>query len=476
MRCLAGIFCALCISTHVCAGSKPETKTQTPVSTEWILCITAFDVSALPTADQGIGYLAARNLVQPLNRIPHRIRPSQEFAFYQSAARSSARSAASQAIVQKRQARDQLIFEGKPEWQYRRDLKEMESALTDLEQALKKVDRDPIRVEARPAFHLAPGNLEGTFPDPPRSGDEANFCTTHKADALLTGTIRPLQGRFVLTVRLWILGIGAFVYEDRIVFSAEDVAEASHELSIPLIAELSGESPAGLIVRSTPADATIAVNGVLTESGLEQDLPAGPVAVEVSAPGYETQNVTLDLFPDQLSALSLDLRPQDTFNFTFQTAAPAQVYDGSRYSGETPLSLTLPQGQYEYLYFERLDGRQTAVVFDGTNPPATDSMVLPLRIPSASPKDDLELRRRKFYNSFGRFWFALPVAFFINGLSSAQATAGNLFPGSVAKNPALTYTSIGAWILFGLSAADMLYQTFRYINSSGQGAAALVGK
>jgi hypothetical protein len=470
------LFCAVVLPVY------PRGKTETPeerqpLNPEWVFCITAFDVSALPPSQRIVGDILVRNLVTSLETVDHRIRISQEFAYYEDVAWSRARSEAAKKLAAKRNERDMLLYRGHARWKYRREVKTLDEAIITLEEELKEAEALEPLITEWPAFRFTDGNMSGTFPAPPAAGGEYRFCAAQRADAFLAGAVSEFRGRIFVSLRMYVLYTRDYVYEDSIVFSSEDINGAVEELAGRLVAAVSGTLPAAVMVKAQPDDAVILLNESFVGRGETGFLehPPGPAEVEVFAGEHETVSLPLDLSSGELAELYINLAPLSTAAFEVRVPAfpGTSVYRGALYIGEAPLVLNVPRNQYEYLHVEAPGGETAAIVFRAAGNGADLKPVMP-----HDPEEKRTNRaRRRFYGAYGRLWVAVPVAFILSGMSTAYADAYMLNPSKTSEQyeraQRYQYVSLGTIIAAGLIGAEAIYRIFRYVHTSGEDAVSI---
>jgi hypothetical protein len=241
----------------------------------------------------------------------------------------------------------------------------------EAEKTLAQVEGRRARVEIEGRVVLSEKNKDGVLPPKPTPAAIPVFCKENKLDALLTGSVAPFYGRLRLSIQLYSRFLRRVIHEDEVVFSSEDREAALVELEGRLKTAVGGLSPAALAVSSEPLDADIVVDGSLVghgEVGPIEKYPA-PTKIEVSAPLYETAEVTTDLASDELKRVSVRLRPLELVDLTVETdataiepvgqaeAADVAVRMGSMYVGSAPLTLAVNSGRMVYIAVETKDGR-----------------------------------------------------------------------------------------------------------------------
>jgi hypothetical protein len=434
------------------------------------MCITEFDVSALPPARALIGQMVMRHIVEDLRTAESRLWTSEEAAYYNKVAMLKAERDAANKIAAKQADRDKLIFSGTTNRKYKQDVKKIDSDLTVL-----RVDFEKSRVEIPPlamlpAIKLTEGNLSGNFPAPPGKKGEYYFCTGQKSDAFLSGKVNEYFGRLYVEISLWSVYARQITYTDSIIFSPDDVREGTSELSNRLFDYISGFLPSRIKVKADPSNATIIVKNIVSSGGETEimNFTPGTVSVTAFAPDYTAFEGDVDLREGELADVEVELLPipVDEFDVSLNpdsdaVTGSASLYDGALYAGQLPMKLSGPSGQQRGLSVETSDGKVAQTVFHVSNTP----IVFDPKAPPAA--DRTEIARRKFYSAYGRFWIALPLAILGMGLSNTMTSVYNAYPEG---NPELgrqqelvSGISLGLNILMGVCLADTFFRIGRYV-------------
>jgi hypothetical protein len=474
---------------HGWGKADGETKKE-PRNPEWVLAVTAFDVSALPPSRQVMGNIIMRNLVDTLNTIAYRIRVSPEYLYYEEYAWSKDRAAAAKNLTAKRKERDALIFQGEPEWRYQKNLKTKDTEIQKLEETLRTVEKEAPPITAQPVFKCTPDNTAGVFPPPPKAGGEYQFCVTQKADAFLAGDILEFHGRLYVNLKLYTLYTQSFPYEDSIIFSIENIQQGVDELADRLVAVVSGAKPAAILIHGNPEDAVLMIDGAFAGQGEvgPREHPPGTVQIEGFANHYQAFSTPLELQAGELAELYINLQPLSREALTIQVPeqSSAQVYQGALYLGQAPLQVEVPLNQLTFIHVETPEGKTGSRIIQGGAPsPAVfvetpRDLFLETAVPTTAAEQRVTKARRQYYGAWGRFWIALPIAFVLQGINSAQVRAVNNTPPSEGPHPLYKsaldgyYISIGAWIVFGLVTAEVLFRAGVYLYTSWKDADPLV--
>jgi hypothetical protein len=451
-------------------GKAESDVVLAPINTEWVFCVTAFDVSALPPSRRVMGDVLAANLVASLNAVDYRIRVLPEYMYYEATAWSKARLEAGKKLLTKRDQRDLLFFQGNPDWKYRRSLAAIDKEIAVLEAEYKKTEALIPIIGARPDFRLTDENQRGIYPQAPEAGREQPFCVAQKADAFLTARVSEFHGRLYITLKIYALYARSYIYEDSDIFSPEDLNIVAAEISARLTAAIAGTVPAAIAVRADPENAMVMINGSFAGRGRTEILERspGPVEVSVTAEQYTPRTFSLDLNAGELAELSMSLTPLalSAFNIEIPPEYTGFVYRGALFAGGTPFTMELPLNQYEYIRVETDKEEIGQAVIFGGDVLGNESNTIFIKPRKPKGENDVETARRRFYGAFGRFWFALPVAWIINGLSNSMAkTYNNYIPDPDLRDKADIFSKIntGTMITAGVFLAETLVRSGWYL-------------
>jgi hypothetical protein len=137
--------------------------------------------------------------------------------------------------------------------------------------------------------------------------------------------------------------------------------------------------------------------------------------------------------------------------------------------GETPLTLELPKSESAYISVETPEGEVGSMIIQNSNLVSGSAQFFSLNdnvkadfftaFPVSEEEKMLENNRKKFYSSYGIFWFVLPAA---------------LLAGGIAGTHEAIYQNAGTWSMLrmGANAAWVaalgvtFYQIFQYIRAS----------
>jgi hypothetical protein len=461
----------------VFAKGKTEVEEQIPINNEWLLCVTQFDYSMLQPSQRVAGNVITRSLVNTFNEVSFRLRISHEYAYYEGYAWWLSVNAAAKALSQKQDERSLLLYRGDPEWRYRINLKRIDADIEKLKEELAKKEAERPLVNNEPLFNLIQANLNGNFPDPPRPGGERRFCQNQKADAFLTGSIREFHGRFYITLKLYVLYANAYVYEDDIIFSMDDLGGAIDEITGRLTAVLAGNKPAVIAVNAEPPEAQVLINRNYAGRGVVEarEHPPGRVTVAVTAEGYTPELAETDLAGGEITEIDVSLTP--VLYSDVQIRAPGglgvSLYQGALYVGEAPYNLRMPIDTLGYVTAESRNGQTGNIVFPApAMPGGSYNFTIKLKQPPPAGQKKVNKARGQYYWSWGATWIAAILAWGANGMYASYSDVVSQSSSQRFYDEGKTwyYVYTGSMILLGATAAYNIYQLVRYLYTSTEGA------
>ncbi|MDR1899982.1 MAG: PEGA domain-containing protein [Treponema sp.] len=481
-RFLFALIC-LCLLPRTAFGRGGEEEEKTYHHGEWILCVTGFDVSAMPPARRIAGEVMVRGLVESLNAVDRRIRVSREYAWYEEYVWTQSRQTAAKALEAKRGERDALLYKGDPSWRYRRAIKTVDGEIRELEKKLRETERNAPLIASEPVLQTTDGNRGGTFPPPPAAGEEYAFCRKEKADAFLAGSVSEFHNRLYVKLRLYTVYTGSYVYEDDILFSQEDMNDASAEMSGRLAAAVSGTGAALVAVNADPENAMVLINGAYAGRGRvppREHIP-GTVTVSISAEEHETMTAEVELKAGETTEIAASLRPLgfSAVRVFVPGQVQAQVYQGALYAGDAPFTLRLPVNQYGYVTVEIPDGRFAQAVFLNEEK-SWETSYLSLKPGPRRNRDErrVDKARRAYYWVWGGVWVLGASAWIINGISNAEIAgfnaSQNQTTGMLDRAQLMYYLNIGGIAVVSAAVIAELAMMSRYVYTAGSDAPPVV--
>ena len=458
-------------SGSVFASARQEsTAAATPIDNDFVLSITAPNVSSLSVERQVVGDSVVRSFVNLLGNVEYRVRTDEEINYYRDRAWNMSRSEVQNNLVSRRNERDLIIFRGDAAWRTQNNLRDMDQKIEVLEAELQRINAFPPVVNPEPAFSLCASNRSGVFPLPPVEGREEAFLVSQNANAFLELDFSEYHDRILLEIKLYAAYSSSYIYEDYVLFALEYISSAVDEIGWRLAEVISGTRASMLLVRTEPEDSIILVNNRFIGLGSGQYFSFSPVSVEVeiSANNFVPARIPLDMNAGELTDLSLQLTPYSysEYNIDVPDHPGSRVYWGNYFVGEAPLTLALPRYPYVYLNVESPSGEVGSVVirnnelvsgrveFSGTSTGGD----INFRTWPLPEENRVERARRDFYIAYGAFWIVLPSALITRGIANSHIMIGDY------SYEALRTGADVAWLS---SLGYTLFQMFRYLIISG---------
>jgi len=453
-------------------GKKDEAEIKTQ-NNEWILCITNFNISALPPEKSHVSTVISRKIVERLNSISYRTRISPEYAYYEEYSWSRARSTAAKAVSAKMDERSAALYRGDPEWKYRQNVKKIDDDLVKLRAALEEIENNAPPINREPKFKLTSGNLSYSFPAAPAEGAETRFCVSNNADAFLSGSVIDFYGRFLLSVKLYTVYTRSFIWEDSVIFSQEDIDSAMNELIQRLVIVLSGNEPAVIEIAAQPEDALVLINRSFAGRGSTDKIELAPATIIVTATAPEHESVSFEtvLSADEITRIDINLNPVNYTDVIIAGEEGGMVYQGALFVGTAPLTLRLPVNHLEYIEMKMRSSNEGAIVFQTPySSEAVPSYSITTKQPLPPKRVDRD--RRIYYWAWGATWLTGITAWIAhhsytdayaiyNSSSVSQEFVNNL--------STLDYVRTGALIGLGIAGSYSLYRFIRYLISADSG-------
>ena len=477
------LLCGLLPLAPLAASGRADADSVDTVRDTWVLSLTQFDLSMLSPGRRIVGEVITRSLLEKLETVNYRLRLSPELAFYEGYEWRRSVQATAQALARRQNDRSLLLFRGDPNWRYRRELRRVDEDIERLQEELARRESEIPIVNAEPVFALSQANLNNNFPPPPRPGTERRFTREQNADAFLAGEIREFHSRFFVRLRLYVLYVDAFVYEDDIIFSMDDIDWAVEEIAIRLNSVLSGNPPAQVAVRAYPPDAQILINRGYAGTGTvdARERPPGRVTVAVAADGYVPETIELDLVAGELAEVDVTLGaiPMAEVTIDVPGAPPGvAVYHGALFVGETPLTLRLPVDSLAYITLENMAGETArGVVAAPYMPGDMFGFTFRLSIPPPSGERRGNNARSRFYWAWAGLWATGITAWLTSGISNGRIAAlaqPNITDDFFASAQRAHTINNGALILLVPAVGYWIFELSRYLNASNQNAVRIV--
>lgn len=442
-------------------------KTPEKINPTWTLCVTKFDVSALPPARAATGDVIARQLTSHFDGLKFKMRPVNEYDYYWQAAWLRNQTDSAKKIAAKQAERDKVIYSGEAGWKIRMMQRRLDGEIKTLRSDFDNAALVSPNISWEPSFTVTEENRTGNFPTAPAAGAEFDLCSRQKTDGLLLAKVSEYHGRILVELRMWSLWARKITYEDRELFSIEDIDIALDEFSTRLINSIGGMEPATILVRAEPPGAVIIIDEHHAGRGKSDvtERTPGPVDITVYAEDHVTATEKIDLAEGEQVEADFKLKPlpQGQVNIDVSGEESATLYSGALFIGEVPKSLRGQIDRYKHISIETPSGKVAQSLFRIENPPS--HITLKPKIPPLEGRT--EKARKGFYGAVGRLWVVGSMAFLSAGYSNLTVDAFNMSNNKTQKHfdeQALMYNiSMGFMIATGVAALEVVVRLIIYI-------------
>lgn len=281
-------------------------------------------------------------------------------------------------------------------------------------------------------------------------------ATAAKADILVWGELRGVEGTVVAHVEIWDAGAAASVFSDSWPLDPGDPSGSGAALADRFMPWLLGYSPGGLQAEHDDPAARIRLvspEGTDMGAGIGSATwkwlrPGAGWQVIAHADGAYSERRTLEIREGRTETVTLHGAQRDPDRILLKTDPPgASVLDGVAFLGFTPLEVDLARtGGILVLRMKGWDDKlipAASLVPEDGNREVTVAMVPSL----LDRKTELEYRRGAFYDALGIFSLSVGAFLLSSGaLAETPATAGSLH--DVYLQCTLGSAALGA-LLFG---------------------------
>ena len=359
------------------------------------------------------------------------------------------------AVDADRRARDELFFTSEADKAavYEERIAETLDALN----ALRETDPEGIAIRPSKPLRIVSG-ADGQLVIDKGLLSPSRLAKQQDLDALLWGRFEEVQGFLYFEVTLFnaVLGEPEFTYSDAA--APVELYELSDELIAELATVLWGRDWSSLAVQTVPPGASVWIDEEFqgrTPLRIPYLLPGGR-QMRVQAPGYQSVQLRIELFPytEQVQRMILVPQPVDTFTLNSDPAGAA-VYRGSEWLGTTPLSIEKPDELSRILL--RREGYLDFPLY--AHPTLEQSVTAELMPDSSDPREIQSRRRDELYRAFGIFALSIPFPFFLGGYRRDYQAID-------AEEGALTYAYIGTFAVSSALFVNLAVRLIRYLQAA----------
>jgi hypothetical protein len=399
---------------------------------------TALSLAAAPISDPrksyriGIAALEEKGL-DPLqavfaSTIPLRVRAellsvrerrmsAVEKAAYRENARLQALYASGKVLEGRNEERAKILFSEDSDRKKREGLvaadKMIEAGIKEIS-ANEAFEGDRIAVEERKPIEIAEAEGSLLFSAAPRL--PATEAALNDLDLLISGSITALEDYMVVELWAYHRYLGEEIYAWKMAVAPDDTDSALEGAAQAIVALVSAEASASLLVNADPESADIYVDGAYRGRGWARIrmIPPGEHVVRTAGPGYAAEERTVTLAEGEALEISMSLGKSSLPPLKISTSpdGAASVYLGAEYLGPAPAEVPAVDGVVSGR--ARMPGMEDSVF--AAQGLSAESLQLVLEPESPDGKSPLEKAREKFYVSNAFLLLALPFTFVSVGM------------------------------------------------------------
>jgi len=122
-------------------------------------------------------------------------------------------------------------------------------------------------------------NVSGTYAPAPKPQERRKFCRDRGIDFLLTGSLKELYGRWVLTYDIYRSVDDSVFYSDSLAFEPAELESMLPQIASTLYREFSGSPTGAIRITAKPDDSAIVVNDSMVGRGATPLLEGPPETV-----------------------------------------------------------------------------------------------------------------------------------------------------------------------------------------------------
>jgi len=416
----AGLFFSiLLISLY-----SQETETI-PVDkeTQWIVGFTALEGIHLSTENLYLTHSIPLIFKEKLQSVRTHTFASGEIIDYRRFIIKQALTQAIQELISLQKQRDQELFTQKKEYEKQKAVENFEKQIEEKKQRITYLrNLDPKLIEFPESKPILYKDDNGKLFAPPKFS-ALQYAEEKGVHVLIWGSLEEVQNFLYLEINVFdrVLEKTIFTYKEG--GSREDLYKYFGDAVNKITTLLLGREWASLLVSAKPQNAYIKINDEFKGLGSVElrYMQPGKVKIEVSSPGFKSEEKEVELSPHQSAEYDFALeqsRQEDVFIETYPQGA--NVYIDSLWVGKTPLIIEKPFVMSKLL----LKKKDYGDYFTRIGPGSPGRIEIGLLKSYIDPTEYQEKMALNFYNSFGAFLISLPFTLFSFGLSYDYANAG----------------------------------------------------
>jgi hypothetical protein len=270
-------------------------------------------------------------------------------------------------------------------------------------------EEDLIPVDGRKPIEIAGDSDNVLLSAAPRL--PASEAALNDLDLMISGSITGLEDYMIVELWAYHRYLGEEIYAWKMAVAPDDTDSAFEGAVRAIVALVSGEASASLLVKAEPESADIFVDGTYRGRGwarIRMIVP-GTHVVRATGPGYTAQERTVTIAEGGTEEISIALGKSSfpPLNVITSPEGAASVYLGAEYLGPSPAEVPAVEGAVSGR--ARMQGMEDSVF--AAQGLSAETIQLQLEPESPDGKSPLDRAREKFYSSNAFFLLALPFTF-----------------------------------------------------------------
>ncbi len=358
------------------------------------------------------------------------------------------------------------------------DIREFEKKIEEKRQRISETEKAPLwewTVAKEPECVTASENQEGDVIQPSKLPLKI-WSREKNLDCIISGTLEPLGELIYIEVNAYIRATQEIRLLYRGTFFPNEGDRVVEELEKPLRSFLYGKEWSDIMLKVKPKTAEVYLDGSkakIDETGTIRYVEPGLHSIEIRAPGYVSDQRTVETVDGSTVVVDADLQKADPQTWVI-TSDPsgAEVLLDSVYIGETPLVLKEQVAPGSILISKEGYSKRVFVM-----PKEQNRLNVPLHPESINIDAVVASSRKRFYQGLTAFLLSLPLTVVSYGQSNEYAYAFNsaLENQSVSDDElerlrsrsTLWYTAyVGSMVLNTVFLSDTIMAMWQYIQSS----------
>ncbi len=428
-RGIAKGFCFLLLS--VCAGGSlfaADATLSIPQDTRenWTIGVSEFDTSGVPAEYTYLASSIPQLLLGNLQALSDHTLSSEEQEARAKEVLQAAVIDAGKKLSTLIGQRDQLLFSTSDIVTRPKQYSSLDSQIETARRRLvflQGLEPSAVQVKAVKPIQYWSGHQEGKLLPSP-AGRPAALAAADSLQSVVFGTISVQAGLAYLDIYGYNSVLDRVDYHKSYAGRPEELYDWVSFATEELAGYLLGRDWASLQIQTAPSSAAIEVDGTLVGYGKAElkYIKPGKHTISVAEAGYARKEQTVDLSPSKTDSVTVPLgEPTGGKSSIDSTPAAADVYVGSLWVGQTPLTVPLPI-QPEEVRISKKGYLDSHFLLSPDGPLTVNRTLMSAAIDWSA---EIRTRRDRFYTHLGWFLLSVPIPVILNGLYQNELVAAS---------------------------------------------------